>query len=307
MAARRPDPEILRAIRIHTGTHHGRGISADQIARERKGRRAVVTRVTYVPETPESPAWIICHDCPEGAQRYRVDVFAGPTRPPARHVEAIRRHMAAAHGLTRFSARRIYRQRSSRALVTYLPTRPLVGAQMICALCPEGRNHLILEEPPYGDARSFWELRLQHPELASQMYGLTPAERADAWEAVHRGISATATQPAITRALRRARQGTPARRLTETQQGIQRLLGAEVRAGAPITNVIDELAVMARSDPGAYAVRIARHIPSMRDDLSQPPEVIAKTLVDFCGTPPTSSRALWALWAAIQKDPHQDT
>jgi len=230
-----------------------------------------VTRVTYVPETPESPAWIICHDCPEGARRYRVDLFAGPTRPPARHVRAIGRHMAAAHGMTAFSARRIYRQRSSRALVTYLPTRSLVGAQMTCSLCPEGMRRHPLDEPPYGDARSFAYLGVFYPDFARQIARLAPAERAIQWEAHQRGLLSAATQPAIERAVQKARTGTPARALTETRQGIQRLLSAEVRAGAPITNVIDELAVMARSDPVAYAVRIAHHILSMRDELAQPP------------------------------------
>ena len=108
------DPEVLAAIRVHVGARHGRAVGVGEVSVERRGRVAQATVVTFVPESEASPAWFICRLCPEGARRYRVDLFAQRARPPRRHVEAIRRHFAEAHGIGRLSRWRIYSQPSWR-------------------------------------------------------------------------------------------------------------------------------------------------------------------------------------------------
>ena len=134
---------------------------------------------------------------------------------------------------------------------------------MICELCPKVRNRIPIEDPPCGDARSFAELRMFYPEVARRIARLTPILRAGQGEAHHRGITAEATQPAIERALKEARTGPPACKLTQTQMGIQALLLREVGSGEQVTNVIEELDLMARDHRAAYAEYIARHMPAM--------------------------------------------
>ena len=191
-------------------------------------------------------------------------------------------------------------------LATYLPTTPLVGAHLICERCPQGMNRIYIEDPPYGDARSFGRLAMFNPELAGRLARLTPAERATQWEAFQRGIAAEAAQPAIERAVRRARKGPPARALTPTQLGIQALILREVRSGEPVTSVIAELAEMARDHRAGYAECIARQIPEMQPYLENPPERIAELLTEVCGTPATSARALWSIWERIPEELRRD-
>ena len=301
MATGQPDPETLRTIRDHWTARHGREIPDDAIAIARRGRRAKATQVLVIPETRVSPAWFTCLGCPEGAQRYRVDVGASPTAPPPRHLAAIRRHFRVAHGVRRLHEGRIYGGSNLPALAVYGPSTPLAGAHVICGLCPEGNNRVYIEDPPYGDARSFAQLTMHDPDLARELRGLDPSARADRLEAHHRGIVIpTATHTSIERTLRRARAVRPMRRgLTETQLGIRVFLLNEVRSGEPIAGVIAELELMARDNRVAYAEYIAREIPAMQPYLGHPPEQLAKVLSELCGKPATSARALWSIWNRI--------
>ena len=299
MTTRRPDPETVAAIQAHWDARHTGELTEDQIALEQKGNLAGATKVTFTPETRQSPAWFTCLECPKGVGRYRVDVRADPVYPPKRHVEAIRRHFREVHGVELLAEECIYRDSSSPARAIYGPSTPLRGAHMICLECPEASKHIILEDPPYGDARSFSELTMQEPGLARRLARLSLVDRAGQLEAHHRGINAEASQPAIDRALNKARRGPPRRKLTETQQGIQRLLLSEVRAGTGVTSAITELAAMARADRVAYAGHVASAIPSMERFLWNPPERVAELLIQFCGRPATTDRAIWAIWERI--------
>ncbi len=307
MATRSPDPESLAAIRAHWATWHLSWIAEEEIAHARRGRIAKLTKVTLTPETRASPAWFTCLACPEGARRYRTDVGADPTNPPARHIAAIGRHFRTAHGVRRLARERIYGGSNLPALATYGPSTPLKGAHVICALCPEGNNHVLIEDPPYGDARSFSQLKILYPHLTLELSGLDPSARAKRLEAHHRAVVIPAAiQPAIERALKKAQRGPPRRRSTETRMGIQSLLLKEVRSGETITSVIAELEVMARDNPAAYAAYIAREIPVMQRYLGHPPERIAEQLTQFCGKPATTARALWSIWHRIPDQMRKD-
>jgi len=297
MPKQRITDETIAAIEAHWARVHEGTISATQIAVLRSGPAPNGVLVSVIPETPESPAWFVCSRCPDGAQRYRTDVGADPLDPPPRHVAAIKHHFRERHGIT-LRADEIYHDPGVPARVSYGPSTPLVGAHLVCSECPEGVNRVFFEETPYGDARSFSELRRRHPELVGQINGLSPAEQADYWELVHRGRAASATASGVRSALARARAETSAHRLGPLRVGIIRLLCAGVAAGNKITPLIDELVGMARNDPIGYRVRIARHMPEMDDVRDPDPKRIAATLTEFYGEPPTSRRALWDLWRA---------
>ena len=305
MARVRPDPEVMAAIRIHVGRRHGRGIGEEEIARERRGRLAGATLLTFVSETERSPAWFTCLLCPEGARRYRVDLFTDPARPPARHVEAIRRHFAEHHEIPRLSGRRIYRQPSSapRALATYGRSTPLRGAHVVCHCCPLGMNRIFLEDPPYGDARSFPELLMRSPALGLEIAGLEPRARAERLEAHHRGIVVPSVrEQAITRALRLARADPPSREPTELEDGLQTLLRSQVAEGTPITRAIQDLATLMEEDPLGYACQLARAIPGLEAHLTLPPERLAGLVSDLYGRLERTERTLWAIWGRTPND-----
>lgn len=300
MATQRHDLETLAAIRDHWAARHGQEISDDAIAIARRGHPSKPTKVLVTPETRASPAWFSCLACPEDARRYRVDVGISPIAPPPRHIAAIRRHFRLVHGVRRLHEGRIYGGSHLPALALYGPSTPLSGAHVVCALCPEGNNRVDIEDPPYGDARSFVYLTMHYPDLTRELTGLDPLARANRLESHHRGIVVpAATQAVVERALRRARSGPRTRRLTETQTGIQAVLLKEVRSGEPITSVISELALMARDNRAAYAEYIAREIPAMRPYLGHPPQRLAELLTEFCGKPATTARALWSIWERI--------
>jgi len=198
MATRRPDPQTLAAIRAHWATWHLSSIAENEISHVRPGRIARATKATVTPETRASPAWFTCLACPEGARRYRTDVDVDPTNPPARHVAAIGRHFRIAHRVRRLARERIYGGSNLPALATYGSSTPLEGAHVICALCPEGNNRVYIEDPPYGDARSFGQLTLHYPHLTDELVGLDPVSRAKRLEAHHRAVVIpVATRPAI--------------------------------------------------------------------------------------------------------------
>jgi hypothetical protein len=210
LATRRPDPEALAAIRGHWATWHLSWIAGEEIAHVRPGRIAEVTKAIVAPETRESPAWFTCLACPEGARRYRTDVGAGPTNPPSRHIAAITRHFRTAHGVRRLARERIYGGSDLPALATYGPSTPLEGAYVICGLCPEGNNRVPIEDPPYGDARSFSQLKILYPDLAAELVGLDPIACAKRLEAHHRAVVIpTAIRPATEWTLKRAQRPQP--------------------------------------------------------------------------------------------------
>lgn len=293
------DDETIAAIRRHFLAVHAAEIAEEQIALKRSGPAVDGILVRVTPETAQSPAWFECLACGAGRRSYRTDVGADPLRPLRRHVAAIARHFAEVHGITEFSARQIYHGTDEPVLCSYEAASPTQSAQVNCSLCPEGMRRHPLGEPPYGDARSFADLGLFYPDFARQIARLDPVAQAIQWEAHQRGLLGAASQPAITRAVEKARRGPRVRRLTQTQMGIQALLLDEVRAGEPITSVIAALADLARRDPDAYAVWIARQVPVMERYLSNPPEQVAERLGAWYGKPARTERALWSIWSGI--------
>jgi len=293
------DDETLAAIRRHWSAVHATEIAHDQIASKRPGPAATGILVRVTPETAESPAWFECLACRAGRRSYRVDVGADPLCPLGRHVAAIARHFAEAHGITEFGAAQIYHGTDEPVLCSYEAASSTQSAQVTCSLCPEGMRRHPLDEPPYGDARSFAYLGVFYPDFARQIARLAPAEQAIQWEAHQRGVLAAASQPAVTKAVKKARRGPRVRRLTQTQMGIQALLLDEVRAGEPITSVVAALSDLARRDPDAYAVWIARQVPVMERHLSNPPEQVAASLGEWYGKPARTERALWSIWTSI--------
>lgn len=299
MVSRRPDLETLAAIRDHWAARHGGEITGDQIALERKGRLAESTKVTFIPETRQSPAWFICQKCPDALRRHRVDVGVDPVRPPKRHVTAIRRHFREAHGVRSLPAARIYHDPEIPALAIYGPSTPVAGAHVACLMCPDGNNRIIIEDPPYGDARSFAQLRMYEPELARKFARLTPVQRAAQLEAHHRGITAEATQPAVDRALRKLRTSESARELPEAEFGLRVLLVDRVANGTLITRAINDLVDLMETDPVGYACAVAGAIPGLAAHRTLPADDLAALAQDLYGPLERNRRTLWRIWARI--------
>jgi len=300
MAAQQPDTETLTAIRTHWARHHAGELTDEAICIARRGRPRKEVIVLVTAETRASPAWFRCLACPEGTQRYRSDVGASSTDPPARHVGAIQRHFRILHGYARFPKERIHGCSNLPALATYGPTTPMAGAHVLCALCPQGSNTICIEDPPYGDARSFAQLLRLYPHLRRELTRLDPIARADLLEAYHRAlVIPQATQSAVERAARRVRHRPTPPRANHTEAGIQGLLLTEVRNGENITSLIAALELLAKEHPSAYAGYIAHHVPEMSRLLHNSPEWIADYLITFCGQPARSARQLWAIWQRI--------
>ena len=254
------------------------------------------------PETDESPAWFDCLECPDGGRSYRTDVGADPLNPPLRHLAMIARHLDAEHGITDPTGR-IYRGTANDHVVCgYVSATPTRPAWFDCDLCAPGRTRHFLDEPPYGDARATWHLRLQYPELAREIARLSPAEQAVQWEARHRGIQARATQPMIEQAVQDARPRPPRPELTPTQRAIGALLESRVASGVPVTTAIRDLAALADTEPVAYAVMVAEQIPELAGALDQAPDVVADDLVAFYGPPARTQRAMWDIWKRLREE-----
>ena len=294
------DDEVLAVVRRHWVAVHGEQITDAEIAtKKRSGPVASGVRVVVRPETIDSPSWFECLGCPEGARSYRVDVGADPLNPPSRHLAMIARHLEAEHGITD-PAGRIYRGTASQEVVCgYVSATPIRPAWFDCALCATGQSRHFLDDPPYGDARAPWHLRIYYRDFANQIARLSPAERVIQWEAHQRGVLAKATQRAVATAVREARKAVTRRKLTPTQMGIQAVVLARVRAGAPVTTVIRELSVLAHTDPNEYAVLVAEQIPAMADSLDQPAELVADSLGSWYGPPARTERAIWAIWMRL--------
>jgi len=301
MATRRPDPDTLAAIRTHWAARHEGEIAIDEIAIEHKGRLARATRVTVIPARPSSPAWFICRACPEGAQRHRADVGVDPLHPPRRHLAAIRRHFRKEHDITRLPASAIYRGGTEAVLATYVASTPLLGAQLICELCPAHENRIRLERPPYGDARSFPLLAARYPNVAANLPGLTPTQRAARWEAEHRGIRAEATQAGLEQRLREARAADTARELPEAELGLRALLLERVAAGGAITEVIDTLVEQIRTDPDGYTCTLARAIPGLEHHRTLPDAQLAALARELYAPVERDRRTLWRIWRRIPR------
>lgn len=305
MATRRPDPETLEAIRAHRAARHEGEITDDEIALERKGRLTRSTRVTVIPARPTSPAWFICRACPEGGQRFRTDVGADPLHPPRRHIAAIRRHFRDTHDTSRLPASAIYHGGTEPALASYVPSTPLLGAQLICELCPAHENRIRLERPPYGDARSFPMLAARYPQIAASLPALTPAQRAARWEAEHRGITAEATQAGLERGLREARAADTAREPPEAERGLRALFLQRVAEGGTITKVIDVLVEQIHTDPDGYASTLARAIPGLEHHRELPDAQLAALARELYAPLERDKRTLWRIWRRIP-DSHKD-
>ncbi len=296
MAPRRPDSETIAAIRAHWHARHQGELTEDQVALERKGRLPAATKVTVTPETARSPAWFTCGDCPEGARRYRVDVGADPGSPPLRHITAIRRHFREVHDVRQLPDAYIDRDASLPALVVYGPSTPLRGAHALCLLCPDGHNRILIEDPPYGDARSFRWLTMMHPELVRHVEGLDPVARAERFEAHHRGIIPQVSKPALKGAPNAARRGPPPSGPTELELGLSALIRAKAEAGMGITRAITELVALMERDPVDYACQLARVLPGMSAHRRLPKDRLAALTRVVYGRLERTERGLWAIW-----------
>ena len=300
---REPDIETIAVIRAHWYARHQAQLTDEEIILARKGRVAEATKVILTPETLQSPAWFTCLACPEGARRYRTDVGADPLRPPPRHVAAIQRHFREAHEVEDLPAGRIYHDPSVPALAVYVPSTPLRGAHVICARCPEGNNHVLIEDPPYGDACSFGRLLTLTAGLIDQVGGLDPVARSERLEAHHRGIIPQVGHSGIQRALKAARRGPPVHEPTALERGLLALTGAKAATGMGITRAIGELVALMETDTVAYACQLAGVIPGMAAHRSLLPQELAKLTRVRYGPLERTERTLWAIWDRRPGDP----
>ena len=197
-------------------------------------------RVTWG-EDPELGLFIRCRGCPEGLDRYFIEVER--ERPTERLLARAGGHFAHDHPDVEFSPARIWHvaQRPVARLSTFMPMVPQLGASIICAHCPDGRNHVFLTPPPYGDARRLAWLLSEQPELHSQTRGFTSAERVAYLEARDRGLLPQREADEGRRALKRLRtESTPAEPPL-LEQALKTILRERVAAGEPITPGIEAL------------------------------------------------------------------
>ncbi len=299
MPTRRIDDETIAVIQAHWSAAHDGEIDALQIAIERKGRPADVTRVTVIPETRQSPTWFICRACPGGLQRYRTDLGADPKHPPVRHERMIRAHLKEAHRTTGAAASRIVDAIGTDSPVVYLPALRAGAPKYQCDLCPTGYGLRMLDDPAYGDARSFWELSRNFPEEARRINRLPARERAIHWEAVHRGIEVVATTWLLARAIREEREAKPDIAIGDLELGLRRLMLNYVSRGTQVTDVTASITHLMSSDPIAYACELARAIPGWERHLNLPCDEIAALIDGRYGPLTRDKRTLWRYWTRI--------
>jgi hypothetical protein len=297
MAIQRPDPDSLAAARAHWTAWHHSPIVEGEIAIDGNGRASDVRKVTLTPETTTSSAWFTCHECPAPAQRFRVDAGADPICPPSRHLAAIRRHLREAHGLRRLPRRRIHDGVDAPGMAIYVPSTALHGAHLICGMCRTGSNDVTIEEPPYGDARSFSLLVMLYPGLACEIASLDVHARATRLEAYHRAmVIPSATQRAIDRVLRTAGDGSSVPAQRDVDEAIRTLLATSVAMGTPITRTVPALVKLMDADPIVYACAVAAAIPELEVFRTRPPASVAALTRERYGCLERTERAVWTIW-----------
>ena len=290
------DGEVLAAVAAHLAQRHQRALEPGTVVVQERGRVARGVVATVVAETDASPAWFSCRLCREGRRRFRVDLFAQPTQPPLRHVRAIGRHFAEAHGMSVLAEGAIYRGPvgADQALCSYEPSRAARGAGIRCRLCPEGFGRIVLEEPAFGDADRLAWLLGRRPELYREIGGLGPVAAARRLEAIDRGVVPVVQQAAVERALRRAQKPPQAREPGAVDQALAGILRERARAGG-ITAAIRALVGLMDEDPLGYVRLVAEHIPQMRPYLHLDDVQLAGQLA-FHGRVIRRERSLWGIW-----------
>ncbi|MHB8642841.1 MAG: hypothetical protein ACYDA3_08150 [Gaiellaceae bacterium] len=312
MPKRKPEPELLKAIRHHAARMHRLELAEAEIAYE--GRKPPSgAKVLFRPGSELAPAWFRCLFCQPGFDRYRADLYV--LRPPAWALARIREHFAAEHGIPELPRGWIFTQGGdrSRARCDWQPATEYSGASFYCYLCPEAhpnahRNYH-LEDAPYGDARRLREVMHQHPELWSQTRGIGSAKQADEVELVDRGLQAAARGKSVKRVLAEARGEEHQQPLTPIILAWRGLLLEEVRTGSTPKEAIASLMELQRGDPVGFRCRIGEHMPDMKPLLNAGlhggPEAFAKLVVSVHGFPERRERAIWSFWSGIAK-PERD-
>lgn len=303
MPKRKPDLELLAAIREHAVSGHRLDLTDAEIAYEGRARPAG-TKVLFRPGSELEPAWFRCLLCEPGFDRYRADLYAG--EPPAWALTRIREHFAATHGIPELPLGRIFVEGGDRgrAVCDWQPATERTGAGFYCYLCAENERHRYLEIAPYGDARRLHEVLRWHPQLRSQTRGLSSEQVADEVELFDRGLTAAARRKSARRVLAEARGHEHRQPPTPVIQAWRRLLLDEVAAGKSATEAVAALVKLQERDPIGFRCRIGEQLPDMEATLERVRDVkeFAELVVALHGYPERSGRTIWNIWRGIPRE-----
>jgi len=177
--------------------------------------------------------------------------------PTPEAIQAIRDHLATAHGRSDFELRRDVAWVSNSpagALVVYLPESGFVGARFVCKDAVCAGLIFLAGAPTYGHPERNASMLLAHPELSTTLlHGVTdPAERAMLLEDWDRGrlgqLQVTAAHTRRAQSTKKA--GRPS--VDDRRERCQQFLLARVREGARVADAIEALDGLRTTDPPAY-------------------------------------------------------
>lgn len=302
----RMQAERLHAVVDELGEEaHGAPFPRSAIGQPRA--QAERTQVTWA-EDPELGLYITCRLCPEGFDRYFVEVERQQATP--RLLALIADHFAHKHPDISFAPELVWHvaQRPAAPLATFMPMVPQLPASIICACCPEGMNHIYLTVPPYGDARRLHSLLSQHPELREQTLGFSSRDQADHLEAWDRRLLERPDPRAGRRALERAREKTHTGQPDMLKDALARILLERVKAGEGITSVINDLAQKSLHAPTAFACTVGMAICELARSRGDESDLeFAARVTAWLLKPPTSSvTTLWRLWNKVKQERYPD-
>ena len=305
--ARRALPtDVLPAVGLHLEAAHGIAEPRrDEIGGWTSRRDAVM--VIWKPGGAEGPIFR-CRRCPEGLDRYLVDVYA--TVPTERALPRIREHFRETHRIRELPLGDIAYEGNTGPgkKATWLSATPDHGSGIVCHLCPDGQNRLFLTHAPHGDARRIHRLLEIHPELWNETRGLSTKQQAEYIEARDRGLLQRRGHRDASEALNSA--ATPRSDAEPLNGALRRILSARVQAGEKITHVIESLAELAAESPVDFSYAVGRELPGLAE-LAQhtPPELYAEVIARFLllpegSYPSVSKRRLWTLWVEQKTRSH---
>jgi hypothetical protein len=300
----RPPADLLDAIREHAHVEHGISrLDLDEVGKP--GSRSRAIRFVWHDGAEWTEAWFVCRRCPEGFDRYLLDVDRD--QPSDRILPLIRNHLARhdvdLEGAEELSTRALPREG---AKAYYYPPHARDGGGITCPTCKaRGENPITLTTPPYGDARRLhhaWRIR---PSLHLPLADFASSDRAVILDALDRGLLGQRLDPAeARRALTRNQhpRAQPAQS-SDYSSALARVMDDRVAAGERISHVISHLAQLADTDPVAFSCQVGEHLPALQHQTALRPAEFARltnlALGRNADTAPTISTAtLWRIWTS---------
>lgn len=291
--------DVLSAICAHFASAH----PSTRPKIGKRGARRTAVNVHWHPEVPdEVEASYTCLLCENGWNRFYISWT--PAGTTVHTLRKIRRHFAEHHGIEalplEFIASGDYMPKVEKA--AWFPAAGHNNSGFFCRVCPGGAK-MFVGKPLYGDGRRHAYLRFQFPGLENQLVGLTRLEQAQFLEACERGLITSAAAADTRRLLRAAKRegGIRAERSQQDEEiraATSEMLLDLVRSGRfRQTAAIERLALLGKTDPEKFTVRVGSYIPRLRNSSDE--EILTFLRKSNGEYPSYSKRTLWNIWSEI--------